>query len=368
MTLGPLALWADRCPGSLRLHEAADGFVARVRVPGGRVNAAGVRALARAAYLGSGLVEVTSRANVQLRGLPADAADELSAILTGAGLLPSAAHDRSRNVIASPVAGRHPDSRASTDEVVAELDHRLCADMALADLPGRFLFAIDDGSGMAIDRRADVQLMALDRRRFELLGMGVVERADAAAAALDLARDYLTGRRRPGSVSRSGRTLDPGRVVQQDGRVAVTGLAPLGQLDAGDLASLAELFAEVRFGAGRTVTVLDLDEADGAEAELSLSELGLVLEPREGWVGLTACAGRGRCAKARLDVRAAAADRARRRPAGAPAEHWAACERRCGERPEQPVAVAALAEGVSVRAAGSESIVADLDQARAQLA
>jgi sulfite reductase beta subunit-like hemoprotein len=244
----------------------------------------------------------------------------------------------------------------------------LCADTALADLPGRFLFAVDDGSGIALDRRADVQLIALDERRFELVGTGVVEQADAAAAAVALAGDCLIrGPRRGGSRSQSGRTLDPGRMPQRDGRVAITGLAPLGRLAARDLASLAERFEEVRFGAGRTVTVPDVDEADGESAEGTLSEVGLVLEPVSGWVGLTACAGRGRCAKARLDVRAAAAERARGRGPGAPAEHWAACERRCGERPQQPVALAALPNGVSVRIGLSEMVVSNLADAMAEL-
>ncbi|MGH3170277.1 MAG: nitrite reductase, partial [Trebonia sp.] len=93
---------ADRCPGALRLIEAADGHLARVRLPGGRVTAAQLRTLAwLAGDLGDGRVELTSRGNVQLRALPADAAVRLTEELTAAGLLPSLDHDRVRNILAS---------------------------------------------------------------------------------------------------------------------------------------------------------------------------------------------------------------------------------------------------------------------------
>src|SRR4051794_27954218 len=112
---------ADACPGSLVLHVAEDGRLARVRVPGGRLRAEQVVALARAAELGNELVDLTSRANVQVRGLPEGAARELTALLLGAGLLPSAAHDRARNVIASPLAGRHPRALGAPDSLVAAI-------------------------------------------------------------------------------------------------------------------------------------------------------------------------------------------------------------------------------------------------------
>src|SRR5438093_757526 len=151
---------ADRCPGALELHDAQDGALARIRTPGGRIAADGLRALVRAVELGNGLADLTSRANVQVRGLAREDAGRLAALLADAGMLPSPAHDRARNVLASPVGGRHPEAVAPTDALVAELDRRLCAEPALAALPGRFLFAVDDGSALALDHVADVALVA----------------------------------------------------------------------------------------------------------------------------------------------------------------------------------------------------------------
>ncbi|HEY4810154.1 MAG TPA: hypothetical protein VIH71_03755, partial [Solirubrobacteraceae bacterium] len=56
----------DGCPGVLRLHQAADGYLARVRLPGGRLNARALDALAQVAALGSDIVELTSRAGLQV--------------------------------------------------------------------------------------------------------------------------------------------------------------------------------------------------------------------------------------------------------------------------------------------------------------
>lgn len=149
---------ADRCPGALRLAEAADGYLARVRLPGGFVTGGQLRALAGlAAELGDGRVELTSRGNVQVRALAADAAEPLTGALTRAGLLPSLDHDRVRNVLASPLAGLDGlGSGRDLAAIVAALDAGLCARPRLTELSGRFLFAIDDGRGDVAGLGADV--------------------------------------------------------------------------------------------------------------------------------------------------------------------------------------------------------------------
>ena len=152
---------ADRCPGVLRLTEAADGFLARIRLPGGLITADQLRILARlASELGDGRAELTSRGNVQLRGLAADAGALLTGELTAAGLLPSLKHDRVRNILASPLAGL--DGGRDLTSLVRALDAELCARPRLAELPGRFLFAIDDGRGDVAGLGADVTAVSGD--------------------------------------------------------------------------------------------------------------------------------------------------------------------------------------------------------------
>jgi precorrin-3B synthase len=174
---------ADRCPGVLRLAEAADGYLARIRLPGGLIWAGPMRVLSRlAAELGDGRVDLTSRGNVQLRGLAADAADPLTDELTRAGLLPSLSHDRVRNVLASPLAGL--DGGTDVTAIVQALDAALCARPRLAELPGRFLFAVDDGHDDVAGLGADVAAQ-VSADGAVVNGLAVAEGRATGGAAID---------------------------------------------------------------------------------------------------------------------------------------------------------------------------------------
>src|SRR3954449_11553375 len=75
----------DACPGAWRRHDAADGALARFRPVGGAVDAAELRALARAATAGGSPLELTSRGSLQVRGLTTAAADALADELAARG-------------------------------------------------------------------------------------------------------------------------------------------------------------------------------------------------------------------------------------------------------------------------------------------
>jgi precorrin-3B synthase len=187
----------DACPGVRSVWAALDGGLARVRLPGGYLSAEGLRVLADAAEeLGTGLLELTLRGNVQLRGLRPGGEHDLAARLERAALLPSAAHDRVRNILASPLTGLV--SERDVAPLVADLDDGLCADPVLAGLPGRFLFAVDDGSVDVAELGADVTLLVAGPSVALLLGgaeVGIrVAPAAAAAAALQSAHGFLEER------------------------------------------------------------------------------------------------------------------------------------------------------------------------------
>ncbi|MEV0246945.1 precorrin-3B synthase [Nocardia sp. NPDC050712] len=359
----------DSCPGVLRLHQAADGPLARIRVPGGRVEPAQWQVLAEAATeLGDGNIELTSRGNLQLRQVRD--AGELTTRLEAAGLLPSHTHERVRNIVASPLAGRiggwidiHP--------LVPALDAGLRATPRLAELPGRVLFTLDDGRGDVSGLGGDIGVHAVGADEFALVLAGRdsgirVSVADAvdimlAAAHGFLARssgqwrlhevpDGVTGVIDHLGLSPSAEPLEFGGVHelpigwldQDDGLVGLGAGVRLGTLPARLAEFLAAVERPIFVTPWRSLVVTDLAEGIAEQVVRVLAPMGLIFDSNSPWLLVSACAGQPGCAKSLTDVRgdvAAAVASGRVRPAGpeplaagevAGRQHWSGCERHCG--------------------------------------
>jgi len=183
---------------------------------------------------------------------------------------------------------------------------------------------------------------------------------------------HLGGDLEPDSPPAIGDPLPVGTLIQADGRVAVTVLPPLGRLDGPLVRGLAELSrrhcSEVRVSPRRTLTMLDLSAAEAQSVASDLRSLGLVTSSGSGWSGLSACAGKGACVKARVDVRGAAEDRAAVRGPRALGEHWSGCERCCGKPIGAPVAITATDSGLIVEVAGETRTAQSVSEALELLA
>jgi precorrin-3B synthase len=372
----------------LRLTEAADGELARIRLPGGLIGAEQMRVLARLAdELGDGRAELTSRGNVQLRGLAPGAAGPLTDQLTRAGLLPSLSHDLVRNVLASPLAGL--DGGTDLTAVIRALDAGLCARPRLAGLPGRFLFAVDDGRGDVAGLGADIiaQVRAdgavvnglavgrggaagdvvtvmlacaeafLDEAaaqggtawRIADLAGGAGRVRAAVAARLGLAGDTVAadavGGDAVGGDAVGGGGSRPVGVVGPGG-TAVVLLAPLGRLTAAQLTWLAGHVGgrPARITPWRSVVLPDL--ADAAAVLRDAARLGFGVDDASLWLRLSACAGRPGCASALADVQADAAAFGARWPDRI--VHVSGCARHCGRPAATDIDVTATSEGYQV--------------------
>lgn len=151
------------CPGALRPMESGDGLIVRLRIMGGALSPDLARALAACAKdYGNGLIDLSSRANLQLRGVTQATLPALQTRLDVLGLLdidPNA--EAVRNILASPLAGIDPSAVRDIGPSIRGLDERLRSDRALHRLSPKFLFLIDDGGRFPLpSAAADIAFLA----------------------------------------------------------------------------------------------------------------------------------------------------------------------------------------------------------------
>ncbi|KAA0021310.1 precorrin-3B synthase [Antrihabitans cavernicola] len=347
----------DACPGALQLHDAADGPLARIRLPGGQLEHEQLQAIAEAARdLGNGQIELTSRGNLQLRGITGP--DELAHRLADAGLLPSTTHERVRNIVASPLSGL-TGGLVDVRRLVHDLDDALQDAPALAELPGRTLFTIDDGRGDVSALGADVGLHATGIDEFALILAG--SDTGVRIPAVDAIRTVI----RAAEVFRIVRTTQ-WRLAEIDGGVerVLTALElritaapltfepvtapPVGWLSHGEHVSLgagirlgvldartAEFLAAVEHPIvvtpWRSIVIAGLDEWAAEQVVRVLAPMGLIFDETSPWLDVSSCTGSPGCAKSRSDVRG---DLSEALLAGelpiVGRQHWVGCDRKCG--------------------------------------
>ena len=379
-----------------------DGALARIRLPGGTLTPAAAAALARAATdVGAGPLELTNRANVQLRGIPLDAVAAVRDALVDAGLAvadPDA--DERRNVLGSPTAGVDPDELVDTRPLVAEIAAQL-GSSERAGLSPKFGVLVDGGGAVHVrGRRHDLALGAARHGdgtvRYEVrLGEALPVAPEAgeegwavappgagrvAAAVIDAcapfgrAADLLAalgpdaawadiGRRAGGTLrrgddltGRSGATRSPVGVhpQRQAGRVWI-GITPmLGRLEPVTLEALAALaerasVGELRITPWRGLVLRDVAARDAAAITQACEQLGLTCDPAHPANLVVACAGSRGCsaglADTQTDARALVA-RLAALPAGQRPRsvHVSGCEKGCARA--QPAQVSLVAGGV----------------------
>jgi precorrin-3B synthase len=356
----PRARDTDACPGALQVHQAADGALVRVRLPGGMITAGQLAALCDVSSgLGSGTLELTSRGNVQLRGITdvTAAAEKIAA----AGLLPSATHERVRNIVASPLSGR-VGGRSDVRRWVGELDAALCAEPRLAELGGRFWFGLDDGRADVSGLGADVGVHVFDDGPALLLAGHEtgVRVADVTATLITIALRFVEIRGKAWRISELdapaalvggvelGTSFRPvtrppvGWIAQDDGRVALGAAVPLGVLSAHIAEFLAAIEAPLVVTPWRSVLVCDLSEEIADVSVRVLAPLGLVFDENSPWLNVSSCTGRPGCVHSSADVRA---DAAAALDVACPVHrHFVGCERACGS-PSAGEVLLATADG-----------------------
>lgn len=324
------------CPGILRPMASGDGLIVRVRPRCGAFTLPAARALADLAErMGNGHIDLTRRANLQLRGLTDERLPELQAALAGLGLLdPDSETEAVRNVMVAPLAGLDPTQAFDVRPIASAIDAALTSEARLHALPGKFGMLVDGGGVLSIAaERADICLAAVgDALAFGLdmatgtEWLGTVAPSRAATAAIAAARAFLgvatRGRMRglseaaftevraavaPFLVAGNQMPAAGGRRLGRlEGAVGIA--APFGRLEAAQLRHLAALAAEVgaadlRLSPWRTLYISVADDA-GAQSLLERArDLGLIVEDNDPLLRVEACPGAPDCKSSSVDAR-----------------------------------------------------------------
>src|SRR3989344_7043455 len=182
------------CPGLLRVVQALDGGICRIKLAGGAIRADQAVAVADAAerYAG-GVIEATNRANLQIRGIGQQSTALIESLLA-VGLGPvNVAGDDVRNLMLSPSAGidRHMliDSRPLAREILDSLQTHA----RFHELSAKFAVQLDGGEALAmLEHPHDLWLSAFEQGGETLLAFGLAgcPGLDAPLAAVRLEQGH----------------------------------------------------------------------------------------------------------------------------------------------------------------------------------
>ncbi len=119
-------------------------FMLRVRMPGGQTTSAQLQALADIALAyGNGVIDVTTRQQVQLRHLTIAHVPAVFAKLAEFGLTSmQTGMDSVRNVMTCPVAGLNPNELLDGTEIVRAINHEVLGNPAYTNLPRKCNIAV----------------------------------------------------------------------------------------------------------------------------------------------------------------------------------------------------------------------------------
>lgn len=122
-----------------------DRYMIRIRIPGCEMTADQARAVAFVAYeSGHGIVDVTTRGNVQVQGLTIQKVPGVIAALERVGLTSKqTGFDNIRNVTSHPLSGLDPAELIDTRELARAITDLFVGSRELSDLPRKFNIALN---------------------------------------------------------------------------------------------------------------------------------------------------------------------------------------------------------------------------------
>jgi precorrin-3B synthase len=342
----PETLRRGWCPSTLKPMETGDGWLVRLHPPGACLTPAQLRRIAAlAARHGNGLIEISARGNMQLRGVTADSHPELVATLLAERLVDEHEGDGpQRLTLVSPLAHPPPPSGASRSHLIdalalaAEIEAR---GREVAGLPAKFSVIIDGGGESSLEAFAgDLRIVATAPGQVVIaladrLWLGPLTEAEAGAVvAQTMARFAARRAQAPDTIRRMGdlaagelaalcdlpatepppRRPPPrraGLLALGDSHAALVGL-PFGRADQATLDRLARTAEtlgcpEIRLSPWRGIAFRGLSKPDAMALLDGAAADGLITRDDDPRLSVQACAGAPACSRAEAPAMADAA-------------------------------------------------------------
>lgn len=379
-----MSLRRGACPTLSEPMQTGDGLLARLNPVAGMLTGRQLAGLARAAALfGNGIIEITARGSLQLRGLTADSATRLGAEVGALGISARTGFP----VDVDPLAGLDAGEIADARDMARRVRER-CEALGLpARLGPKVSVTVDGGGVLGLGGiAADVKLEAEDSESWviragstaataRVLGcfpgaeavaltsriLAAVAERGRTARARDLSDAELRGI--AGSAPLPPASAPPSRPpvgrfdLHRGGKARGFALA-YGQIVGDDLVALLASLGddrEIRLARGRGLIVVDVGKEEDAHLVSTARRLGLVTSTADPRLSIAACAGRPACASAHLATRRVAEQLATRQPEildGSFTLHISGCEKQCA-RPSGPaVTIVGGEDGHEIHAEG----------------
>jgi precorrin-3B synthase len=351
------------CPSALRPMPSGDGLVVRLRPRGGWLSSAQAAGVAElSARHGNGLLDLTGRANLQIRGVSEDTHPKLIEGLDRLGLVEAdPPSENQRNILVAPFWREGDDTHSLAGELEQAVARRPLG------LPEKFGFAVDCGSSRVLAQApADIRIeRGVDG--------DLIVRADGAPRGRALAREAVIGavialaewfiasggvrdgRGRMAAHVATGKVPDtfagktqpaPALAVPDPGLVASGALVGLafGQLQSETLGHLATLAPGLRLTPWRMMLI------EGVCAIPQRPDL--VTRADDPLLRVIACTGAPACPEAFAETRALAATLAPYIPSGTRL-HVSGCSKGCAHRAPSALTLVGTADGFDLVRDGS---------------
>lgn len=334
-----------------------DGLLARLRLPSGLITPDDLAYLADLARRhGNGLIEITARGNLQVRGLTA-----LSSAAFATAVESQIAIEDGLVVDTSPIACDDPSERADPLPLVEAIRE---GSRPLWPLLAPKLSVVVDGNGQIplSALKADIRLLALGADLWQIQIGNAAPRELLADEAIAITLDTLKRLAALGPQARatdlasapaasSPRTTQQTRPIGRFQRRAgnSTGIAlPFAASDAEALGELARLASNVgvksiRLAPGHALLI------DDAPSDLvtAAKGLGFITHADDPRLRVSACAGSDGCRSGRIASRRLAAQLAARVDLGAHL-HVSGCPKGCAHPAPAPLTLVGLDDGVGL--------------------